>query len=220
MNRQKKQKKRIASSTGKSRPMPANQVQMQIGGRPTPEQIQLIDSLGPLGYRSLAAYRMLLRQLMSAALPILEAKMDWRVAADVPSTVWYISQAKTPKYLFTGLRNADGHDIDQVRATVAPSFPGSIVVRPHAGGQVEFHLQHVGLGAGVEEVYSFRYGPEGGWLGVLSRPGVREDILLHADGMGILLDAHAPVDGPRPGDFVEVAAPAHVTHADVPGASP
>lgn len=190
MNRQKKQKQRkISSSTGhgRSRPMPTALVQLEINGRPTPEQIAQMKSLGPLGYRSLAAYRMLLRQLMGAALPILQAKIDWRVAADVPSTVWYIAQATTPEFMFMGLRNADGHDIAQVRDKIAPMFPGTIVVRPRAGGEVEFQFRHVGLDG--EERYSFKYGPgpeSGAWQGLFFPAGVDDigAVELVPDGMG------------------------------------
>lgn len=197
MNRQKKQKQRKISSSGaggRPRTMPVGMVQMEISGRPTPEQIAHIESLGPLGYRSLAAYRMLLRQLMGAAVPILQAKMDWRVAADVPSTVWFISQATTSKYLFTGLRNADGHDIEQVRVKIAGAFPGTIVVRPHASGEVWFHLQHVGLGGDVQEIYRYRHAESEPWLGLLIRPGL-DEVVLEPNGMGIPLPSPVPVEG-------------------------
>lgn len=205
MNRQKKQKQRkISSSTGqgRSRLMPIGLVQMEINGRPTPEQIQAIDDMG---WRSLAAYRLLLRQLMAGARPILQAQMDWRVAADVPSTVWYISQSPTNKFVFTGLRNADGHDIEQVRLKVMVTFPGTIVVRPRGGGALSIRFHHVGL-MGDREDYSFQIGVDG--VGVWSGRRVPrlggEDIVLIPDGMGI----HDPgIQGTRNTERGEGASP-------------
>lgn len=194
MNRQKKQKQRkISSSSGasRSRPVPISKVQMEILGRPMPETIEFIDSLGPQGYRSLRAYRMLLRHLLGAAQPILQAKFDWRVAADVPSTVWTISKndapenSQAPKYMFAGLRNMDGHDIEQVRGKMAFTNPGTIVVRPRPGGEVWFQFDHVGLGG--REVYVFKH--QEGWRAVAYPSDGADPIALMPDGSGRELGA-------------------------------